>query len=48
MYRELFWSPVGGVGIESLRLVEDAAGVDVESVVVAASGDESFRIRYEL
>jgi hypothetical protein len=48
MYRELFWSPVVGVGVESLRLVEGAAGVDVESVVVHSSGDESFRIRYEL
>ncbi|WP_248910212.1 putative glycolipid-binding domain-containing protein [Halocatena marina] len=48
MNRDVYWTPTVGVGIESLHLIEDSAGVDVESVVVGSAEDESFRIRYEI
>nr|WP_250874380.1 putative glycolipid-binding domain-containing protein [Halomarina rubra] len=48
MNRDVYWTPAARVGIESLHLVEDSAGIDVESVVVGSVDDESFRIRYDI
>ncbi|WP_396613490.1 putative glycolipid-binding domain-containing protein (plasmid) [Haloferax sp. S1W] len=48
MNRNVFWTPTTGVGTESLTLVEDSAGVDVDSVVVGSFDNEAFRIRYEV
>ncbi|WP_142986735.1 putative glycolipid-binding domain-containing protein [Halorubrum cibi] len=48
MKRDVFWSPVTGVGMESLHLIEDAAGVSAESVVIGSVDGEPFRVRYEI
>ncbi|WP_265111093.1 putative glycolipid-binding domain-containing protein [Halosolutus halophilus] len=48
MNRDIFWSPVAGVGIESLHLIEDSAGVAAESVVIGSVDGASFRVRYEV
>ncbi|MFC6827157.1 putative glycolipid-binding domain-containing protein [Halopelagius fulvigenes] len=48
MNRDVFWSPAAGVGIESLHLIEDSAGVAAEGVVVGSVDGTSFRARYEV
>jgi hypothetical protein len=48
VFRDALWSRTDGAGTEHLRLVEDAAGVTAESVVVGASDGEPLRIRYLL
>ncbi len=48
MDRDVFWSPVTGVGMESLRLIEDSAGIAAESVIIGSVDDTSFRLRYEI
>ncbi len=48
MNRDVYWTPATRVGLGSLHLVEDSAGVDVESIVVGSADSESFHIRYEI
>jgi len=48
MIRDVFWTPVGDVGVEHLRLSIDQAGIAAESVVVGTRDAEPFRIYYEV
>lgn len=48
MFKNAFWRPVTGVGLEHLRLSEDRAGITAESVVVGTSDGDPFRVHYEL
>lgn len=48
MFRDVFWTPVGDVGVEHLTLSIDQAGIAAESVVVGTRDAERFRIYYEL
>ena len=48
MLRNVLWVPADGAGSEHLRLIDDPAGVSVESVVVGTDDGEPFRLRYEL
>ncbi|MDJ1431190.1 putative glycolipid-binding domain-containing protein [Halostagnicola sp. A-GB9-2] len=48
MNRDIFWSPVAGVGIESLHLIEDSTGIVAESVVIGSVDGASFRLHYEV
>ncbi|WP_132058245.1 putative glycolipid-binding domain-containing protein [Halorussus amylolyticus] len=48
MNQDVFWSPVDGIGIESLHLIEDSAGAAAESFVIGSVDGAPFRIRYEV
>ena len=42
------WQPWTGAGLESLRLIEDADGVRVDSVVIGVHEGQPFSIRYAI
>lgn len=48
MSRNVFWTPIGDIGLEHLQLSEDRAGIAAESVVVGVRETDPFRIYYEL